>query len=666
MSAPSATTTTASSTSRNTRKGCGEENGATLEMLDGLVEDDAGAAQRADPRRRRQATAKRQRIEKPVAKKKQGENEDGDGAEEEQEDEEEEEIGHSLHLSGGGNGGDGGRKRQKRAKNVLNFISYVPPAPAPSRKKNLHTAPRLLAWLRENFEAVRGTSLAKDEVYGEYLTFCQADGKDPMLPSMFGKMVHRAFPGLKSSRTGAKGKAKHCYKGFRVRAPGGKPRMTVSSTVCDDEEEEEIVEEAECDDDEELSSTRSSSTTMPSSSSSSMRPTTIPSGSSSSSSPCSSPDRANRPALGRRQVSPGGGRLNSSSPSDGYFSSPASGAAHLGRIASSPSPLTGCAPSPPFAPYLIQHHQRVLGEPHSFLDMLQTPSVPADYPLQHQPPPHPQHSLHHHQLMRSHHVGPLQRPTHHQLQRQHSGQPPTQQYPPHLPASGMPLPHAYSPSFPYVPPHYISPPTPTGKSSPSPPSATAQQPPAPANCSSTQQPQQQTLSPAQQSQQQQEDQAGPASPIDCVPSPTSEFFFPPYISPLSVPLPFLPSFSFSLPPVTPPSSSSSGGAGRGSVKGTDHRDIDDLGRDGYHSYSDSSSTASSASSSPAHDASLCYEREHTAYAQPEDGGFRMLQQHYQQPLPQQQRHQLQQQQRHQQQGYPPDPPQEQPNNGHRN
>ncbi len=47
----------------------------------------------------------------------------------------------------GGNGGDGGRKkRQKRAKNVLNFISYVPPAPAPSRKKNLHTAPRLLAW----------------------------------------------------------------------------------------------------------------------------------------------------------------------------------------------------------------------------------------------------------------------------------------------------------------------------------------------------------------------------------------------------------------------------------------------------------------------------------------------------------------------------------------
>jgi hypothetical protein len=55
---------------------------------------------------------------------------------------------------------------------------------------------------------VRGTSLAKDEVYGEYLTFCQADGKDPMLPSMFGKMVHRAFPGLKSSRTGAKGKVK--------------------------------------------------------------------------------------------------------------------------------------------------------------------------------------------------------------------------------------------------------------------------------------------------------------------------------------------------------------------------------------------------------------------------------------------------------------------------
>jgi TATA-binding protein-associated factor Taf7 len=152
VSATSATTTTtASTTSRKTRAGCGEKNSATLEKLNRLVEDEAGAAQRADPRRKRKTTTKRQRTEKPVkAQKKQvkNENEDGDGVEEEQEDEdEEEEIGHSLHLSGGGNGGDGGRKkRQKRAKNVLNFISYVPPAPAPSRKKNLHTAPRLLAW----------------------------------------------------------------------------------------------------------------------------------------------------------------------------------------------------------------------------------------------------------------------------------------------------------------------------------------------------------------------------------------------------------------------------------------------------------------------------------------------------------------------------------------
>jgi hypothetical protein len=148
----------------------------------------------------------------------------------------------------------------------------------------------------------------------------------------------------------------------------------------------------------------------------------------------------------------------------------------------------------------------------------------------------------------------------------------------------------------------------------------------------------------QQQQQQPRIEASATSPIDCVPSPTSEFFFPPYISPLSVPLPFLPSFSFSLPPPSPPPSGTGAGVGRGLAGG-----------DGMDSYSNSSSAPSSSSSSPSNDASLCYERDYNAqlYAPPGgQDGFRMLEhQHAQHQLHHHQhaqQQQLQQQQLQQQ------------------
>lgn len=53
---------------------------------------------------------------------------------------------------------------------------------------------------------MKGHSVAKEAVYSEYVALCKEDNKDTMLPSMFGKFVHRAFPLLKSSRTGSKGK----------------------------------------------------------------------------------------------------------------------------------------------------------------------------------------------------------------------------------------------------------------------------------------------------------------------------------------------------------------------------------------------------------------------------------------------------------------------------
>jgi len=95
--------------------------------------------------------------------------------------------------------------------------------------------------LLDNF-VVTTQALPKELVFKKYVAMCKLQDKDPLLPSMFGKIVHRAFPGLRSSRTGTKGKvglslpnvvipfpssslvtqAKHCYKGLSIRTGGNR------------------------------------------------------------------------------------------------------------------------------------------------------------------------------------------------------------------------------------------------------------------------------------------------------------------------------------------------------------------------------------------------------------------------------------------------------------
>ncbi|ELR20694.1 uncharacterized protein ACA1_054400 [Acanthamoeba castellanii str. Neff] len=61
--------------------------------------------------------------------------------------------------------------------------------------------------------------MTKEEIFADYLRMCENDHKAPLMASMFGKLVHRAFPGLRSSRLGARGQSKHCYKCLRRRSP---------------------------------------------------------------------------------------------------------------------------------------------------------------------------------------------------------------------------------------------------------------------------------------------------------------------------------------------------------------------------------------------------------------------------------------------------------------
>jgi len=113
-------------------------------------------------------------------------------------------------------------ERQKACqRRGFSFINYTPPAPPQTAKKNQHSNTQIMSWLLDNF-VVTTQALPKELVFKKYVAMCKLQDKDPLLPSMFGKIVHRAFPGLRSSRTGTKGKAKHCYKGLSIRTGGNR------------------------------------------------------------------------------------------------------------------------------------------------------------------------------------------------------------------------------------------------------------------------------------------------------------------------------------------------------------------------------------------------------------------------------------------------------------
>ncbi|ELR21069.1 uncharacterized protein ACA1_282340 [Acanthamoeba castellanii str. Neff] len=71
---------------------------------------------------------------------------------------------------------------------------------------------RIVFWLRENYRLGRSGSLAKEEVYGDYLNSMEPNKTDPVIvPTYFGKLVKKAFPSVRCNRKGPRGKAKQHY-----------------------------------------------------------------------------------------------------------------------------------------------------------------------------------------------------------------------------------------------------------------------------------------------------------------------------------------------------------------------------------------------------------------------------------------------------------------------
>lgn len=61
--------------------------------------------------------------------------------------------------------------------------------------------------LQNTYEVVpgSGSSTAKEEVYRHYCRMCDEEGKATIARATFGKVVHKAFPGIKCNRLGKRG-----------------------------------------------------------------------------------------------------------------------------------------------------------------------------------------------------------------------------------------------------------------------------------------------------------------------------------------------------------------------------------------------------------------------------------------------------------------------------
>lgn len=173
--------------------------------------------------------------------------------------------------------------------------------------------------------------MTKEEIFADYLRVCETDHKAPLMASMFGKLVHRAFPGLRSSRLGARGQSKHCYKCLRRRSPTTTNSPTSSNPAPSS-----------------ATATRPRSATYPTSS-------TAPRSSLSSTILATVAHRRSRDKAKTPEKKLGGDQLSTSSPrpvttcTTSSLSPPTSPASshYLSSLGSTSSPRTACGSSPP-------------------------------------------------------------------------------------------------------------------------------------------------------------------------------------------------------------------------------------------------------------------------------------------------------------------------------
>lgn len=80
-------------------------------------------------------------------------------------------------------------------------------------------------WISDQLELCEDTSLARKDVYEDYLRYTQQLKCDHLVQSDFGKIMRQIFPEVQSRRLGSRGASKYCYSGLRKRTDNQEPSL---------------------------------------------------------------------------------------------------------------------------------------------------------------------------------------------------------------------------------------------------------------------------------------------------------------------------------------------------------------------------------------------------------------------------------------------------------
>ncbi|XP_071444668.1 DNA-binding protein RFX7 [Hetaerina americana] len=74
-----------------------------------------------------------------------------------------------------------------------------------------------ITWIKTHLEEDPDVSLPKQEVYDEYLGYCNNNAMKPLSTADFGKVMKQVFPRVRPRRLGTRGNSRYCYSGLRKR-----------------------------------------------------------------------------------------------------------------------------------------------------------------------------------------------------------------------------------------------------------------------------------------------------------------------------------------------------------------------------------------------------------------------------------------------------------------
>ncbi|CAH1788836.1 unnamed protein product [Owenia fusiformis] len=70
-------------------------------------------------------------------------------------------------------------------------------------------------WMQSNLEEDKSVSVPKQEVYDDYVSYCQDRNMKSIISADFGKIMKTAFPNVRNRRLGQRGQSQYCYSGVK-------------------------------------------------------------------------------------------------------------------------------------------------------------------------------------------------------------------------------------------------------------------------------------------------------------------------------------------------------------------------------------------------------------------------------------------------------------------